>query len=114
MNNLSISDLISVYKSIDILYFASTYEGFGMPIIEANAVGRPVITSNVYSMPEVAGNAACLVDPLNINDIKNGILRILDDKIYRDKLVLNGFINAKRFDASTIAEQYAKIYREMD
>jgi glycosyltransferase involved in cell wall biosynthesis len=110
---LSEEEVLAKYRQADLVTFVSTYEGFGMPIVEANAVGRPVITSNVYSMPEVAGNAACIVDPLNINDIKNGVLRIIGDKIYREKLVQDGFTNAKRFDASIIAEQYAKIYHEI-
>ena len=57
----------------DILSFVSTYEGFGMPIVEANAIGRVVVTSNVLSMPEVAGNAAHLVDPFDVNSIREGI-----------------------------------------
>lgn len=110
---LSEDEVLDRYRQADLVTFVSTYEGFGMPIVEANAVGRPVITSNVFSMPEVAGNAACLVDPFNINDIRNGILRIISDKVYRNNLVFNGFINAKRFEASVVAEQYAKIYSEI-
>ena len=53
------SELIKQYETADIITFVSTYEGFGMPIIEANAIGRCVITSNCTSMPEIANNAAC-------------------------------------------------------
>jgi glycosyltransferase involved in cell wall biosynthesis len=84
-----------------------------MPILEGNAVGRPVITSNIYSMPEIAGDAAILVDPYNIEEIRNGIVRIINDKIYRDQLVQNGFINIKRYNAHLVANKYFKLYCEI-
>jgi len=51
-----------------------------MPIIEANATGRPVITSNIGSMQEVAGEAACMVDPFDVQSIRTGILRVIEDR----------------------------------
>lgn len=111
--DLSNEALLEQYKLADMLVFASTYEGFGLPIIEANAVGRPVVTSTLYSMPEVAGDAACLVDPYNVDSIRNGILRVIKDADYRDSLVKAGFKNVERFSATAIAEQYAQLYREL-
>lgn len=111
--NLTQAELIEEYQQCDILSFASTYEGFGMPIVEANRTGRPVITSNVHSMPEVAGNAACLVNPFDVNDIRKGILRIIEDVSYREQLVQYGIENARRFDAQVIADSYAKLYTEI-
>ncbi|HEV2804408.1 MAG TPA: glycosyltransferase family 1 protein [Chthoniobacterales bacterium] len=101
------------YRSCDLLVFASTYEGFGLPIVEANAVGRPVVTSNILSMPEVAGDAACLVDPFDAASIRAGVLRVLNEPEYRAGLVANGFRNAGRFSAENVARQYAAIYREI-
>ena len=75
--NLSNEEIKKKYEDCDILTLVSTYEGFGMPIIEANRVGRPVITSNILSMPEVAGEAACLVNPFDIENIN--FLRIIND-----------------------------------
>jgi glycosyltransferase involved in cell wall biosynthesis len=109
--DVSLDEMLQQYRQADIVAFASTYEGFGMPIVEANAVGRPVLTSNVCSMPEVAGDAACLVDPLNVDSIRAGILRIITDDEYRQELVLKGYANAKRFDPDTIAEEYLKVYQ---
>lgn len=111
--NISEEELLSKYYESDIISFVSTYEGFGMPIIEANAVGRPVITSNIFSMPEVSGNAACIVDPYNISDIRDGILRIKNNEAFREILINNGFINVRRFDRQLIADQYMKLYQEI-
>lgn len=99
------------YVLADIVAFASTLEGFGMPIIEGNAIGRPVVTGNCTSMPEVAGNAACLVDPFDVASIRAGIIRVIEDADYRQQLVQNGFVNARRFDPDEIAKQYLAVYQ---
>lgn len=111
--DLSREALLDQYGLCDMLLFASLYEGFGLPIVEANAVGRPVLTSNIWSMPEVAGDAACLIDPFNVVYIRRGILRVIEDAAYREQLVANGFENVKRFNVENIAEQYADLYREI-
>ncbi|MAZ25420.1 MAG: hypothetical protein CMK41_06575 [Porticoccaceae bacterium] len=114
-NSFALSDeeMVAEYIDCHLVSFVSTYEGFGMPIIEANTVGRPVITSNLLSMPEVAGDSACLVDPFDINDIRAGLLRIMQDKEYRVMLIENGYKNANRFKPEGIAKQYSEIYREL-
>ena len=110
---LSNAALLEQYQLCDLMLFASTYEGFGLPIVEAQAVGRPVITSNLWSMPEVAGDAACLVDPHDIASIRAGIERVFYDDDYRRGLVARGYENVRRFDVETIAAQYAALYREV-
>ena len=104
-------DLIDLYNKCDILSFVSTFEGFGMPIIEANKVGRVVVTSNCSSMPEVAANSACLVDPFDSISIRNGLIKVINDDFYRDLLIKNGIVNAKRFDKNIISNQYLKLYK---
>jgi len=99
------------YQKTDIVAFASTFEGFGMPIVEAQAVGRPVITGNCSSMPEVAGQGAALVDPHDVESIRAAVLRVITDATYRDTLVQEGYANAARFDNRRIAGQYRDIYR---
>lgn len=111
--NLSQDEIYQKYKECDILAYISTFEGFGMPIIEANCVERVVITSNISSMPEVAGNAACLVDPYNIEDIRNNIIRLINDETYRNSLILNGRENKLRFDGGRIAGMYYDLYRKV-
>lgn len=110
---LSREALVQQYVEADMLVFASTYEGFGLPIVEAQAVGRPVVTSALSSMPEVAGDAACLVDPFDAASIRTGVLRVIENETYRTQLVEAGFRNVERFRASAVAEQYAALYHEV-
>lgn len=113
VSGLSDEEMVREYQQCDLLLFASTYEGFGLPIVEAQAVGRPVVTSNLLSMPEVAGEAACLVDPLNVASIRRGVLRVMEDRAYRESLIARGFDNVTRFHPETIAAQYARLYEEI-
>ena len=107
-------ELIQLYKTTDMLTFCSINEGFGMPILEAQATGRPVVTSNLSSMPEVAGDAACLVNPFDVESIRSGILKIANDSIYREDLIKKGLENVKRFNAKEVASMYNAIYSEIE
>jgi glycosyltransferase involved in cell wall biosynthesis len=111
--DLPFEGIVREYENCDLLLFASTYEGFGMPIAEANAVGRPVITSNTWSMPEVAGGAALLVDPASVEQIREAVQRCIADETLRKNLITKGFENAKRFAPEKIAEDYIQLYREV-
>ncbi len=77
--------------------YVSTFEGFGIPIIEAFQADVPVITSNVTSMPEVAGDAALLVDPTSVDGIAEAMRRMVSDPVLRDGLVAKGRVQAQRF-----------------
>lgn len=111
--NISDEAMVKKYETCDVLTFVSTFEGFGMPILEANAVGRAVLTSNLSSMPEVAGDAACLVDPYDVKSIREGLLKIINDAAYREELIKNGFKNNARFKVEEIAMSYAELYKEV-
>jgi len=108
--NLSSQQMLDKYIECDILLFASTYEGFGMPIIEANAVGRSVLTSKLEPMNKVAADAALLVNPFNEEEIRNGIKLLIEDEKLRDELVEKGLENAKKYRADFIAKQYTDLY----
>ena len=110
---LSDQQVLDKYRECDMVVFVSTYEGFGMPIVEANATGRPVVTSNLPPMSAVAGSAACLVDPFNCSSIREGVLRVINDTAYRNSLVAQGFENVKRFRSEAVAEQYAMLYKRV-
>lgn len=111
--NLSSEELFQKYVNCDIVSFVSIGEGFGVPIIEAQAAGRPVITANVSPMKEVAGDGACLVDPLDVAAIRQGIQRIISDATYRRTLVENGATNAARYSSAAIGERYLALYRRI-
>ncbi len=110
---LSDAEIIERYEMADIITLISTYEGFGMPILEAQAIGRAVITANVFSMPEVAGDSAVVVDPHNINAIRAGFEKIIYDDEFRENRIANGFLNIKRFDPDVIANQYYALYKKI-
>jgi glycosyltransferase involved in cell wall biosynthesis len=111
--NLSDEEMIEVYYEADLLSFVSTYEGFGLPIIEAQAIGRAVITSNCSSMPEVAGEGAIMIDPFNIEDIRSGIIKLIEDDSLRNNLIKIGLDNVKRFQVEEIANQYSSLYKKV-
>lgn len=111
--NISQNQMREEYENADIVCFVSTQEGFGMPIIEAQAIGRAVLTSNCSSMPEVAGDAAELVDPFNTGSIRAGLKKLINDHEHRHKLIERGQRNIKRFDPQKITDQYTALYRRV-
>lgn len=112
-SGISDEEMRKKYHQCDLLVFPSTYEGFGMPILEANAVGRAVLTSRVSSMPYVAGDAACIVDPFDPGSIRVGIDKIIHDGKYRQELIENGYKNTARFAPDRIAEMYYDLYQKI-
>ena len=112
-SNLSLKNVYRQYKLCDILLFSSLYEGFGLPIIEAQAVGRPVVTSNYGSMKEISNGSACLVNPKDPSSIYAGIEKIIKNKKYRDYLVAKGFKNVERFKAQKIGRDYVSLYKKI-
>lgn len=118
--NLEVENLVHVpydsildaYKRCDVLCFPSFYEGFGLPIIEAQAIGRPVITSNFGAMKEVAGEGAILVDPYCHKSILDGIYQVFENK-KRAQLIIAGNHNLKRFRADLIGQLYNQVYSKL-
>jgi glycosyltransferase involved in cell wall biosynthesis len=113
LGQLTDGELVAAYQRCDMVVFASLYEGFGLPILEAQAIGRPVITSNFGAMREAAGDGALLVDPYSVDEIRAAILRIKNEPALREELVRKGRENVERFRADAIALKYAQIYRAL-
>lgn len=111
--NLPHEEIAKQYAACDIVSFVSLGEGFGVPIIEAQACGRPLITAAVSPMREVAGEGACLVDPLDVFQIRAGIVRIIEDPRYREQIVASGLRNTARFSPAGISSQYLDLYRRI-
>lgn len=115
INDSQLSDekIYEKYCKSDIVLFPSTYEGFGMIIIEGQKVGRVVITSNVEPMKTVAGKGAILVDPNDIDDIRRAIELVISNNELRTKLIALGLLNAEKYSGKSIACEYAKLYRSI-
>jgi glycosyltransferase involved in cell wall biosynthesis len=112
-NNLSDEEVFERYVACDVLFIASHYEGFGMPIIEAQAVGRPVVTSNIGAMHEVGKGSALLVNPNNADEISIAIESLRDATLY-EVVVKKGLANAAKYHSEKIAEQYLEVYKELN
>lgn len=104
------AELNCLYYSAGALVFPSIYEGFGLPIIESQSVGVPVLTSNVSCMPEVAGGAALLVDPFDVDEIAAGLEEIMLDEGLRGELRAKGFENAQKLSWDTTAAKTLDVY----
>ncbi|HET90218.1 MAG TPA: glycosyltransferase family 1 protein [Chloroflexi bacterium] len=99
------------YNAATVLAYPSVYEGFGLPVLEALACGTPVLTSTLSSLPEAAGDAAMLVDPLDVDALAEGLQRLLTDAALRDDLRERGLIHASRFTWQRAAQETAQVYR---
>jgi glycosyltransferase involved in cell wall biosynthesis len=97
-------DLPALYGGAIALAFPSLYEGFGLPVIEAMASGTPVLASNTAAIPEVLGEAGLMVDPYKVEDIAEGLRRIIQDTELRVRLRQKGLARAKQFNWNRTAE----------
>jgi glycosyltransferase involved in cell wall biosynthesis len=113
LGRLTDGELVEAYRRCDMVVFASLYEGFGLPILEAQAMGRPVITSNFGAMSEAAGDGALIVDPYSVEAIRDAILRVKNEPGLREELIAKGLRNAAKFSADAVALKYARIYKNL-
>ncbi len=104
------ADLPALYSAARCLAFPSLYEGFGLPILEAMACGTPVVTSNVSSLPEVAGDAALLIDPYDLDALTDALERLVNDEELRSQLGLRGTRHVHFFRWERAAMKLKNIY----
>ena len=102
-----------LYRLASVFVFPSLYEGFGLPPLEAMACGTPVVTSNVSSMPEVAGDAAVLVDPYDVESITDGMQRVLDNPGFSEELREKGMARSRDFSWERSVERTRRVYEEV-
>lgn len=112
--HLSDEEIVQEYQSCNIVSFPSLFEGFGMPIIEAQAIGRPVLTSNREPMKLVAGGACVLVDPESVSSIHDGFMQLVPNTELQKSFIERGYENVKQYTSSAIAAQYVEVYRTME
>ena len=113
LGKVSDKQLAVLYGEAEVFVYASLYEGFGLPILEAFYHGTPVVTSNVSAMPEVAGNAAELVDPDKVESITAGIEKILNEsQTDQQKRLQKMIVRLHLFNWQTAASATAKVYQK--
>jgi len=113
LGHLTGEQLAALYARARIFAFPSLDEGFGMPILEAMAHGVPVVTSQSSAMPEVAGDAALLVDPLNIDQLAHALTRLAGDQELRDDLIARGRARVPRFTWDSAVAQTWAVYEKV-
>ena len=109
---LSDEELASVYHQSHLFVMPSLYEGFGLPLLEAMSMGVPVVTSNISSLPEIVGDNAVIVDPNNVESIKDGIEKVLIDNELRNQLSKAGLDRAKLFSWKGAAKETLAVFEE--
>jgi glycosyltransferase involved in cell wall biosynthesis len=105
--------LAILYRLASAFVFPSLYEGFGLPALEAMASGTPVVTSNVSSLPEVAGDAALLVDPYDVDSLVEGLRRVLSDPVLAADLRRRGLERSREFSWERSVEKTRQVYQEI-
>ncbi len=106
-------DLVPLYCAAHALVYPSSYEGFGLPVLEAMACGTPVITTRQSSLPEVAGEAGLYVDPHSLNDLTDAMINILENNFLRAELRQKGLKQASRFSWSRTARETMDVFRKI-
>jgi glycosyltransferase involved in cell wall biosynthesis len=105
--------LASLVRGAKALLFPSLYEGFGLPVLEAMTMGTAVLTSTAGSLPEVAGGAAVLVDPYDVDALRAGIIALDQDEALRDDLVSRGRVQAAAFSPAAYQTRVKGLYDKL-
>jgi alpha-1,3-rhamnosyl/mannosyltransferase len=113
LQHIKEDELIAIINGAKALVYPSLFEGFGLPVLEAFAAGVPVITSNTTSLPEVAGDAALLVDPLDVSAISQSMSKVFEDDDLRSEIVRKGTIRASEFSWARTATETIRVYKEV-
>ena len=111
--DISYEEIVAAYNQATIITFPTFYEGFGLPVIEANVMGKPIISSDIPIIHEIGGEAVYYIDPNNISDIRNAIEQLLNNDGLYQKYVLLGEENSKRFSSKNIYPIWRELYNSI-
>ncbi len=106
-------ELAALYQGAHLFLFPSLFEGFGLPVLEAQFYGVPVMTANNSSLPEIAGDAALLVDPTDVDALADAMLRLSEDETLRQQLIAAGHENVKRFSWEKAAQETMAVFEKV-
>jgi glycosyltransferase involved in cell wall biosynthesis len=110
---VSDEELAALMRGCDCFIYPSLYEGFGLPVVEAMAMGAPVATSNSSSLPEVAGNAALLFDPKSTPALTDAMCQVLSDAVFATELRQRGLERSSLFTWKRCADEHRRVYHEV-
>ncbi len=113
LHNTSSDELQAIYQMAEVMVYPSFFEGFGLPVLEAQASGCPVITSNISSLPEAGGEGALYVNPADISEIGQAINKMLSDTGIREEMIRKGNINATLFSDKLAAQRLMELYQKL-
>ena len=111
---VSDQEIVNLYGKASAFIFTSLYEGFGIPPLEAAAMGCPSVVSNVTAMPEVLRDSVCYCDPVNVEDIALSMQKLLENPEYREDLIERGYQNLKRFDWELSADKVCQMVDQLN
>ena len=113
INNATTDELQAIYQMAEVMVYPSFFEGFGLPVLEAQASGCPVITSDISSLPEAGGDGASYINPDDTSEIGQKIYKILSDEKFKNDLIQKGRYNAEKFGEKQVADCLMKMYKEL-
>jgi glycosyltransferase involved in cell wall biosynthesis len=102
--HIELENLAGIMASAELLAYVSYFEGFGIPLVEAMQSGTPVLAGNKTSLPEIGGDAVLYCDPFSVEDIKNGLVHLIEDESLRNDLVAKGLERSKCFSWDKTAD----------
>lgn len=112
--DVSFEKIVESYNRAKIVVFPTFYEGFGLPIIEAQVMQKPIVASDLSIVKEVGGNGVFYINPNDVESIKKAIHSLLENQDLYQRYVFSGIENAKRFSSESIYEQYQNLYRSLE
>ncbi len=113
LGRLTDQEMIEVYKKSQAFVFPSLIEGFGLPGLEAMAIGLPVIAARASCLPEIYGDAALYFDPYDVNDLVSKIKLIINDQKLCQMLIAKGQLQVKKYSWAKMAKETWEIYQKI-